>query len=641
MKQLLLVFSFIFSVYFSFAQSQWNQDTLVRNAVCTADHLQYEPQMCSDGSKGAIIAWADQRIINSQQIYAQRIDSNGVNQWVTNGVLLNMVADASIANAPVIVADNVGGAIIFYTVIVSGIDNIYAQKLDHNGIAQWGMYGIPIDTLQASHIQSNENAANNIAAPDGLGGAYFTWQQSDPFNIYAQHLDKDGNFYWGANGVSITVTDSINSGDESYIINTGGGTAVVGYTYGSHLYLQRVANDGSFMWGGTGTLVADSAEDIAQPIAYLTFDSVSVPNSVLLSWVDIRNYTADVEDLYAQKIDLSGNPLWQFKGIPIASSASDEYNPDMVIDKSGGFFIVYDSASNTKVQHVNGTGQLLWGATGTSTNVGNYIQEDPVIADDGNGGVIAMWHDERLNPSEAIYAQHFDGNGITLWRPDGVPVIVGSPSIDHSVNPILSLEDGTAIAVWSDGRSGTNANDIYAAKFSGIDSIIPVQLLAFTATLVNGQTQLHWATADELNSKYFEVQRSPDAVNFTKLATVAAHGNSSAYSTTDATPFNGFTYYRLKYVDINGSFTYSQVVNVKTASLLALYPNPVKSALHIDGLPTSATTLSIIDFSGRILQQATATGNNYSLNVQQLPAGNYYLKTSTDKEVNTLKFTKQ
>jgi trimeric autotransporter adhesin len=226
-----------------------------------------------------------------------------------------------------------------------------------------------------------------------------------------------------------------------------------------------------------------------------------------------------------------------------------------------------------------------------------------------------------------------------------VPVIIASPDINHTVNPILSLGDGTAIAVWSDDRSNTTLGDIYAAKFGGTDGLLPVKLLSFTATLVNAQTQLNWTTTQEINNSYFEVQRSDDGVNFSALTTVQADESGSStklYSAIDPSPYNGYTYYRLKQVDINGKYTYSIIVSVKAAVLLSLYPNPVKNVLCIKGLSTATSSnLSIIDFSGRLLQRTSVNQNSNSLDVQKLPSGNYYIRIESDKQVNTLRFIKE
>lgn len=75
---------------------------------------------------------------------------------------------------------------------------------------------------------------------------------------------------------------------------------------------------------------------------------------------------------------------------------------------------------------------------------------------------------------------------------------------------------------------------------------------------------------------------------------------------------------------------------------LRLYPNPAKEEVIIHGLkPSLKTTLSLFNMSGGLVQQSGATGTSYRFNIQKLPAGSYYLKVETGKEITTLKFVKE
>ncbi len=97
-------------------------------------------------------------------------------------------------------------------------------------------------------------------------------------------------------------------------------------------------------------------------------------------------------------------------------------------------------------------------------------------------------------------------------------------------------------------------------------------------------------------------------------------------------------------MDNDGKFTYSKIVSVDfvTATTIKLYPNPVKNLLRVEGLnPLINTTLSIIDGSGKIIQQLNTTSRSYTYNLQKLNAGNYYLKIVEDKKITTFKFMKE
>jgi hypothetical protein len=151
---------------------------------------------------------------------------------------------------------------------------------------------------------------------------------------------------------------------------------------------------------------------------------------------------------------------------------------------------------------------------------------------------------------------------------------------------------------------------------------LPVELVQFTAVRQASAVRVAWTTASEKNSAYFVVQRSADGQAFAEVARVAAQGNSANrrdYTSLDAAPLAGLSYYRLKQVDRDGTFTYSAAVAVRfesqavAASLLA-YPNPVAATsqrfqLQAVGLPTAGGTVQLFDNVGRlVLRQTVATG---------------------------------
>ncbi len=189
----------------------------------------------------------------------------------------------------------------------------------------------------------------------------------------------------------------------------------------------------------------------------------------------------------------------------------------------------------------------------------------------------------------------------------------------------------------------TDGGGIY--KWSG--TLLPVSLTSFTATNTGKSVLLNWQTANELNNNYFAVERSTNGLSFQQIAAVKSKGNSSQtqqYSYEDFNFSTGQNYYRLKQVDNDGKFAYSKIVSVDlvTATAIRLYPNPVKNILTVEGLnPSANTRLSIFDISGKALQQLNTTGRSYTYNLQQLPAGSYYLKVEAGGKVTTLKFVKE
>ncbi|MBF9223211.1 LamG-like jellyroll fold domain-containing protein, partial [Hymenobacter ruricola] len=169
---------------------------------------------------------------------------------------------------------------------------------------------------------------------------------------------------------------------------------------------------------------------------------------------------------------------------------------------------------------------------------------------------------------------------------------------------------------------------------------LPVELTAFTATLVDrAAVRLAWATASEKNSARFEVERSTDGVAFGRIGTVAAAGSSSSarrYEWLDAKlPGGAVTlYYRLRQVDLDGTFSHSPVRTVGLAGAaegLALYPNPAPGgAATLAGL-APGTAVAVYDALGRPVASATADASGTAALVLPagLPVGVYVVRAGT------------
>lgn len=181
--------------------------------------------------------------------------------------------------------------------------------------------------------------------------------------------------------------------------------------------------------------------------------------------------------------------------------------------------------------------------------------------------------------------------------------------------------------------------------------VLPVTLVNFSGFLNNNsQTQLKWTTATEMNNNYFDVERSVDGKIFTKITTVvssATNGNSTislnyAYAD-DVSGFKSTIYYRLKQVDKDGKYTYSNVLRVNIATTvsdnLQVYPNPVISNnvnLKVQLFTDQNVQVRITDMLGSIVYKSAAiklfAGSNL-LNLTQsinLNKGTYVVQLFSD-----------
>jgi hypothetical protein len=171
---------------------------------------------------------------------------------------------------------------------------------------------------------------------------------------------------------------------------------------------------------------------------------------------------------------------------------------------------------------------------------------------------------------------------------------------------------------------------------------LPVQLINFNAAKATGKVVLTWTTAQEINSDYFDVQRSTDATNWKSVAIVKAAGNSGTirnYHTEDAGSFTGNVYYRIKMVDKDATHANSNIARLSFAASngkIFAYPNPASNytVINSDQALSGKIQVEVINsVSGvRMLQQVfTNPGNSFRLNMNQLPAGNYVVNVYSEQ----------
>jgi len=220
----------------------------------------------------------------------------------------------------------------------------------------------------------------------------------------------------------------------------------------------------------------------------------------------------------------------------------------------------------------------------------------------------------------SLLAQHWDGATWVLPQ-------VGNINTANNTMDLLNV-DGFQSGIWT---------------FAGNYSPLPVELLSFTAHAVNNNSvSCNWSTASEKNNNYFEVERSRDATHFEKIGTVDGAGNSSHqlnYQFTDAHPYEGVSYYRLKQVDFDGAFTYSKTEPVRIdashiTNTFNVYPNPANSYVQFtaDTHPETAINITLLDMNGKIILRKLIQPENFTsdnrVDLSTVVAGTYVLQLS-------------
>jgi Secretion system C-terminal sorting domain len=235
--------------------------------------------------------------------------------------------------------------------------------------------------------------------------------------------------------------------------------------------------------------------------------------------------------------------------------------------------------------------------------------------------------------------QYQPSPGIFHYILNCAPPVVGSPN---------TCADGLVF-----GPATTTLNATYGLIFT--QSItLPVQLVLFLATKNDdGSVKVNWATSQEENSNYYDVERSSDQSEWSSIGTVKAKGYSSIttnYFLNDRSPVNGTGYYRLKMVDLDGKFTFSKTISVTidNSSLpLVIYSNPFSDQirLKINVSRPQNLILTVTDMLGKtyIAQSYQAQNGDNFVNLQPSigSSGMYILRIQGNSYDQTVKLEKQ
>lgn len=176
---------------------------------------------------------------------------------------------------------------------------------------------------------------------------------------------------------------------------------------------------------------------------------------------------------------------------------------------------------------------------------------------------------------------------------------------------------------------------------------LPISLVSFIGSLNNQLASLAWVTTNEQNVSGFEIQRSVNGKDFSTISFVSAKGSAvnNNYSLTDEKAIAGTNYYRLKTIDKDGSFRYSQVVTVKTKSVgVSVYPNPVRSTITVQHeAAAKGAVISILDLSGKQVLSVNIEGGatQTSIDASKLAPGSYMVVFSNNGSRLTKQFIKQ
>lgn len=274
---------------------QWATAT----TITAAPGDQYDARAALDGAGGFLVAWADARDPNDQNLYAQRVSAGGQPLWTLHGVLVTY--DASLQRMGPLVTDGAGGAFLaWYDFRSNGhTADVYMQRITSDGQRAWAA-----DLAIATGDPAAEGPADLVS--DGRGGAILfltsavSPEAATEVDVLAQRVNAAGDLLWGPQPVN--VTPWLDQQDFPVAVaDRQGGAYVAWIDKGSDptaydVWAQHVAADGALQWPGRGVQVV-GAPGAQESLAMID----SGPFAAMIAWQDGRT-TPDAPDIYAQRV---------------------------------------------------------------------------------------------------------------------------------------------------------------------------------------------------------------------------------------------------------------------------------------------------------------------------------------------------
>ena len=423
---------------------------------------QLPPTVAVDGGGNAVVVWVGYRNYN-YDIYAQRVDAGGNRLWAQD---VRVSADGETAGryySPAVAVDGDGRAFVVWDDERNGNWDIYAQRLDAGGNRLWAQ------DLRVNTDAETANQYRPAVAVDGSGHAFVVWRDERNGNpdIYAQRLDAGGNRLLTAD-VRVNMDGGTAYQSSPAMAVDGGGNAVVVWQDNRNgnydIYAQRLDAGGNPLWAADVLVNSDGGT------AKQEYPAVAVDGGgqAVVVWEDYRNGDY-YRDIYVQRVDVGGNPLWaQDARVNSDGGTADQGSPAVAVDGGGNAVVVWQDNRNGNydiyAQRLDAGGNRLWAQDlRVESDGGTVPQRYPAVAVDGGGQAVVVWADWR-NGVRGIYAQRLNAQGNRLWAQDlRVNAEGGMTLPTRDDPPVVALDrSGNAVVVWADVRNGNT--DIYAQR---------------------------------------------------------------------------------------------------------------------------------------------------------------------------------
>ncbi len=297
-------------------------------AVSSLSSSQINQRVLADGTGGAFVSWSMANSGGDHRIMAQHFGAGGTPLWTPDGVT---VCSSTIPQGQRMVPDGSGGLVLAWEDFrVFGGSDIYAQRVDATGVAQWATNGVPLSTASGQQLGLR-------MCSDGAGGAIVAWYDYDSSRVFAGRVTGAGAAIWTTDGVRLCAHAGAQLSPK--IVSDGAGGGIVGWYdlrsgSTSDYYLQRLDGSGARLWGDDALplCTAPGGQSNLEVIPDGEHGAIAV-------WADDR--VPGTRNLYAQRVGPAGNPLWAVDGILVGGAEPGSQDQPAIVASGGGVIVAF------------------------------------------------------------------------------------------------------------------------------------------------------------------------------------------------------------------------------------------------------------------------------------------------------------
>lgn len=405
---------------------------------------------------------------------------------------------------------------------------------------------------------------------------------------------------------------------------------------GSLVHINRTTDWGNtgrsvittvFQRGGTDTYMRPNQDLNSQNIysVFISFSDLGIANNTTMYGIAV--FPGDV----TSAMDLIG-----LSDVPLNTTAASNNQGGLDIMGGGGFFgaesvIVTDLAVQLSSDKSAPDDNEMINLTIRAANNGPLLDSNIIVTTTIPTGYTYVGVTSGYTGVVTV-----SGNTIT-WTFDEL-VAYDKTSL---VAQFTTLHSGGRI--FSSNITGDKTDVIPANNYATLELkskyeiTLPVEWLSLGAIYEFNKVVISWSTASEINNSLFEIQRSTDAKEFETIGNVDGSGNSNViknYTFIDNSPNGELLYYRIKQIDYDGRYDFSEIFTITNNDFKAfeVYPNPATGSINITGL-TQRDYLEVYNSVGILIKNVLVDAENIKLSLDNFPAGIYFIKRKSNQEV--------